>query len=171
MKSFLPLIIIAFNLNVLSQENPFAKLKYDKVIAYEFNGTAGWTIDIVLERDRSRFEQQRILTETQTLEFEKIISKSGAYGQATAACFDPHFAIVYYNKNEVVAQVDICLMCNYLTSSIKIPSQWEVLYDKGTEFERPARGFSKSTRKKLDSFIKELGFTKYLKPLESIFDE
>lgn len=42
--------------------------------------------------------------------------------------------------------------------------------DQGTKYERPLKGFSKSTRIDLDAFISRLNFDKYRKPLESIFD-
>lgn len=171
MKSIFTILLTMVSLSICAQENPFDKLKYDKVIAYEFNGNGMRTIDQVLFGDRERLENQTTLDSSKIKKFEKIISKKNAYGQSTAACFDPHFAVIYYLGDSIVAQVDVCLMCNYLISSKKIASEYQYMMDVGTEFERPLKGFSKSTRKELDEFIASLNFNKYREPLESMFDE
>ncbi len=171
MKSIFTILLTVVNLTICAQNNPFEKLKYDKVIAYEFNGNGMRTIDRVLIGDRERLENQTTLDSTQIEKFENIISEGDAYGRSTAACFDPHFAVIYYLGDSIVAQVDVCLMCNYLISSEKIASVYQYMMDEGTEFERPLKGFSKSTRKALDEYIGSLNFNKYREPLESIFYE
>lgn len=171
MKSIFIIFLALSSQTIRAQENPFGHLKYDKVVAFEFNGNGMRTIDRVLTADRKRLDNQVSLDSIQIKTFEKIISKKGAYGQSTAACFDPHFAVVYYLADSSVAQVDVCLMCNYLISTEKIPSVTEFIMDEGTEYERPLHGFSKETRKDLDDFIASLSFNKYRKPLDSTFDD
>ncbi|MCC5918914.1 MAG: hypothetical protein JJU02_16475 [Cryomorphaceae bacterium] len=171
MKNAFITIILSCSLSIFAQENPFNGLNYDKVVAFEFNGNGMRTIDKVLTGERSRLDNQVILDSLQIKRFEKIISMKDAYGHSTAACFDPHFAVIYYLKDSIVAQVDVCLLCNYLISSLKIPAMHQNIMDEGTEYERPLTGFSKSTRKNLDDFIASLHFNTYREPLESVFDE
>lgn len=171
MKNIFTILLTVVSLTIFAQDNPFNNLKYDKVIAYEFNGNGMRTIDRVITGDRKRLDNKTTLDSTQIEQFEKIICKRDAYGQSTAGCFEPHFAVIYYSGDSIIAQVDVCLMCNYLVSSEKIPSVYQYMMDEGTEFERPLNGFSKSTRKELNEFILSLNFNKYQDSLESIFDE
>lgn len=120
---------MSFSLTVGAQKNPFDDLKYDRVVAFEFYGIGNRTIDRILVEDQTKIDNQIILHSLQTNEFEEIITKKGAYNQGTAACFDPHFAIVYYLCDSIVAKVDVCLSCNYLISSEKIPSVYQTVID------------------------------------------
>ena len=93
MKNILFLFLTIQSLIISAQENPFEKLKYDKVVAFEFNGNGNRTIDKILIGDPKRLDNRTTLDSIQIKKFEEIISKKDAYGQSTAACFDPHFAI------------------------------------------------------------------------------
>ncbi len=167
----LALVPVLFLFSSLSaQTNPFKTLQYTKVVAYEFQGNGHKTIDRILSEFPFLLDNSKVLNESEVHEFNSIITPLGTYGETTAACFDPHFAIIYYKGEEVVAQVDVCLECNYLLSSVDIPAEKEVILDEGTEYERPAIGFAKDTRKLLNQFILELGFEKYKMTEGSIFD-
>src|SRR5690606_23665950 len=136
-----------------------------------YNGQGMRTIDYILSNNQRLLDNQLILDSLQIKEFETIITEKDAYGQLTAMCFDPHFAVVYYLGDSSVAQIDVCLLCNYLISSVEIPAIYDKKVEIGTEYERPLKGFSKTTRKELDEFIGTLKFDKYRDPLESIYDE
>jgi len=154
-----------------SQQLAFDTLNYDQVKAYEFNGSGARKITHCLERETARINRDTVLTKELIKEFEKTITASGSYGQTTAACFDPHLAIVYYLDDQIVAVIDVCLECNYLISTLDIPARSEFKIDSGTEYERPLSGFSKETRQKIDEFLSKIEFSKYRKPLDSVFDE
>lgn len=155
----------------LSQRTAFDTLIYDKVKAYEFDGSHERLITYCLKKEKSRINKDKLLSKELIKEFEKIITSKGSYGAYTAACFEPHLAIVYYNDNQIVEVVDVCLSCNYLKSSVEIPALSEIKVDSFTEYERPLSGFNKETRKKLDGFLKKLEFDKYTTSIDSIFDE
>jgi len=171
MKTIIIIILSLFDLSIYAQENPFNDLKYDKVVAYEFQGDGFRTIDIVLNGEQKLLDNKTTLDSFQINRFEDIICKKDAYGQNTASCFDPHFAVIYFLDDSVVAQIDVCLSCNYLISSVEIPAVNLIKVGEGTEYERPLYGFSKSTRKDLDEFITSLNFIKYRESFESIFDD
>lgn len=171
MKKLIALMLIAMPLMVLAQSNPFRKIKYDRVVAYEFQGEGGRTIDYCLKRDSIRIHKSKVLTVQQVSQFEKIITATSSYGKSTASCFDPHLAVVYYLKKEIVATVDVCLDCNHLSSSANIPATSSKKVQITEDVAYPAHGFSKEARKSLYKFCKTLGFEQYLRPLVSVFDE
>ncbi|MDX2171569.1 MAG: hypothetical protein SFY56_00515 [Bacteroidota bacterium] len=138
--------------------NPFDTLKYDKVIAYDYNGspemqivTNGQVIPI-----KNRIFKQSELTKEQLKKFNKTLGNTKSYGEGTAACFDPHFGIVYYNQNKIVGYISVCLSCNYLISFPKIPAQNSHKTDLCDECY--AYGFSKYGRKNISELVKELNF-------------
>lgn len=155
----------------IGQTNPFEKLKYDKVVAYEYQGQGGLLIEKCLKEESEKINKTLNLTEKQTEKLEKILTAEKAYGNTTMSCFDPHFAVIYYLKEKIAGTIDICLDCNYLISSEKIPSTELKMIKISDDYSYPAKGFSKTTRKEIYEFIKGLGFTKYLKPLTSYLDE
>lgn len=102
-------------------DNVFAHIEYDKVIAYNYNG--GDDIAIIDEKGRlaKNIKEQVELNKAQTDRLTNLLCDRATYGADMAACFDPHFGIVFYKMNKPAAYVSICLDCNYLISSIKIP--------------------------------------------------
>ena len=172
MKVLISILITLCSCFVIAQNNnPFQSLDYDKVVAYEFNGNGGRTIDVILNSMPSKLDSTVELNDHQVKRIEGLLCKRSTYGNSTAACFDPHFALVYYLDEKIVAQIDICLMCNFLVSTLNIPVTNENKFDKGTDYERPANGFSSEARSEIDLFIRSLGFTKYNVNLNSIFDQ
>ena len=92
-----------------------------------------------------------------TLNFKLGDKKS--YGQVHADCFEPHFGILYYKMNKVVAQIEICLSCNVLSSNIEIPAQKQGKQGKGYKVNYLGDGMSKSFRKFINSIIKKYNFS------------
>jgi hypothetical protein len=164
-------IIISLPSVVLAQMNGFDSLKYDKVMAYEFQGEGGRIITYCLKKDSSRITKSIELSNKQIKNFETLLTSNSSYGNTTAACFDPHLAIVYYQNYQIVGSIDICLGCNSLSSSIDIPATRNVMIKVSDDYSYPAAGFSKGARKSIDAFCRELGFTKFLDPLYSIYDQ
>ena len=153
------------------QSNPFKKLKYDKVIAYEYQGEGGLMIEKCLKNEKEKINKTMTLTDKETEKLENILTSEKAYGNSTMFCFDPHFAIIYFLKEKIVGTISVCLECNYLISSEKIPATELKMIKISDDYSYPAKGFSKNTRKEIYDFIKGIGFTKYLKPLNSYLDK
>jgi len=114
-----------------SADNVFAAIDYDKVIAYSYNGEGGNEIINSNGKLADRIKKQTQLDRSQIIRLTNFLCDRSTYGGETAACFDPHFGIVFYRANEPKAYVSICLDCNYLVSSIKIPNSKGGFSDEG----------------------------------------
>ena len=151
--------------------NPFDSLQYDSAVAYEFHGEGGRTIEYCLKKERSRISQSVELSNKQVRGLEKLFTSNASYGNTVAACFDPHFAIAYFKDDVIVSSIDICLDCNFLTSTQEIPATKFKMIKVSDDYSYPAKGFSKAARKSIYNICEGLGFTRYLKPLTSVFDQ
>lgn len=171
MKNLISLYILIIPILAFGQFNPFEKLDYDKVIAYEYQGEGGLLIENCLNKKKEKIYKKITLTEKQTEKLETILISEKSYGNATMSCFDPHFGVVYYLKEKIVGTVSICLECNSLISSEKIPATELKMIKISDDYSYPAKGFSKIARKNIYNYCKEIGFIKYLKPLTSYLDE
>lgn len=145
----------------LKNGEPFGKLEYDKVIAYDFKGREelypavidkhGMFVPVVLG--------QKFLTQEQADKILSTLTKKTTYGEGTAACFEPHFALVLYKDNKMTHQINICLGCNYLISDIDIPAETHKKVNKGTKDEYALIGFTEKGKKAVIELCKELDFT------------
>mgnify|MGYP003667858401 CR=1 FL=1 len=162
--------ICMLNFSVNSQNNPFSIIDSDSIVVYEYDGLSGLKIEDALESQPNKIINSAKVELNVIKGFERAITDSNAYGNTTAACFDPHLGIVYWKKDSIMASISICLDCNYLESSKDILSEGNNQIVISEDYSYPAKGFSKETRKFINDFCLQLGFTKYLEPLESIFD-
>lgn len=139
--------------------NPFDTLRYDKAIAYDYDGYPN--LQIVANGQllpvKKRIFKEKELTKQQVKRLNKIVGDKKSYGQTTAACFDPHFGVVYYNKNKIVGHVSVCLACNFLKSTPDIPATHAHASDLCNECY--AFGFTKPARKSISKFVRELQFS------------
>ena len=174
-KNSIRLLIISNLLTVplfcQAQQNPFLALQYDSIVAYEFQGEGARMIKYCLEKESSRIYNSKRVSKKSISALEAVITSNDSYGQMTASCFDPHFAIVYYLQDSIIASVDICLDCNYLSSSLKIPATNNTIIKVDDDYSYTANGFSKSARHEIREYCRMLGFTRFLKPATSMFDE
>lgn len=140
---------------------PFDKLKYDKVIAYDYEGSEegypavidryGLFVPVILA--------QQYLTQAQADKILSTLTKKSTYGEGTAACFQPHFALVFYKDNKMINQINVCLDCNYLISDIAIPAETHKKVNEGKEDEYALTGFTDQGKKAIIDLCKELHFT------------
>lgn len=140
---------------------PFDKLDYDKIIAYDFAGSEepfpavvdneGKFVPVVLG--------QQYLSQQQADKILSTLTSKSTYGEATAACFQPHFALLFYKDNKVIHQISVCLDCNYLISDIAIPAKTHKKINEGTEKEYAMTGFTDNGRKAIVDLCKDLHFT------------
>lgn len=152
-------------------DNPFSRLKYDKVMAFDYEPDHETPFVLPNGKFSGRIISKKPLTKKQIDYITKTICDTVTYGNSTAACFDPHFALVFYAADSIVANVEVCLDCNYLESSQMIPAQtYHNIVIPEDSLTLPRYGFSKTGRKKINKLVKELGFTHTIKP-GSMFDE
>jgi hypothetical protein len=139
---------------------PFGKLSYNKVIAYDFEGS-GEPYPSIID-NKGRFVpvvvKQKALTKHQIDKLLSTLVQKSSYGETTASCFEPHFAVVFFKDDKVVNQIDVCLNCNRLHSTIEIPSQSHKKVNKGTENEYALEGLTDVGRKAIVDLSTELGF-------------
>jgi hypothetical protein len=102
--------------------------------------------------------KQRALNETQTGFLESFLFDNSTYGNMFAACFEPHLGIVFYQDSQIKFIVNICLDCNYLSSSTIIPATSHNLmkFETGTSLE--LMGFSELGREKIIDLGGQLNF-------------
>lgn len=139
---------------------PFNKLDYDKIIAYDFEGCEEPYPAVIDAKGRfvPVITAQAALTQPQADKILSTLTKKSTYGAGTAACFAPHFALVFFRNNHNINQINICLDCNYLTSGIDIPAETHKKINKGTEDEYVLNGFTASGKNAIVSLCKELNF-------------
>lgn len=153
-----------------SKAFPFDHLKYEKVVAYDFKGHGehALVVDGKFNPYHLEIYKQMELNAAKLKELRSTLIDTSTYGGVTAACFEPHFALVFYQGSKVVGHINVCMQCNYLISSHTIPAV--------NSHANPIcnacyfHGFSKIGRKKISAYIRDLGFDHW--QLKSgLFDE
>jgi len=142
-------------------ETPFNDLSFDKVIAYDYLGDEESNESVFTAKGvfNRVILKQKTLTEKQVVSLVNTLTNKETYGDTTAACFNPHLAFVFYKNNKSVFVIDICLGCNYLTSTEEIPAMFQEIVNKGKENEYYTNyGFSKKGKSKLIDLCKDLDF-------------
>jgi len=169
--NFVLLLTLSFT-STEQAKNPFLKLKFDKVVFYDFEDIGEKGSLIV---DKNGKFLQTILKQVQidTATIKKLNFKLGdkkSYGNGTAACFDPHCGFVYFLQGKPVGQITICMSCNRLHSSIDIPAQKQGKQGQGEEVYYMLDGLSKSFRQFINGLLKKNKFAHQIEP-GSYFDE
>jgi hypothetical protein len=145
----------------LKNGKPFDKLQYDKVIAYDFAGSEE-PFPAIIDR-QGKFVPvvlgQQYLSQEQADKILSTLTSNSTYGEATAACFQPHFALVFYKDNKMINQINVCLDCNYLISDIAIPAETHKKINAVTKDEYAMTGFTINGKKAIRDLCKELKFT------------
>jgi hypothetical protein len=167
------LLVLTFSLASFGQsKNPFNKLKFDKVVFYDFEDVGEKGAYIVNENGKNiQTIKKQIKLDSATV--KKLNSKLGdkkSFGKQPASCFEPHCGFVYFLKDKPVAQITICFSCNRLYSSIVIPAQKQGKQGKGKEAYYIFNGLSKSFRLFLNSLLVMHKFSNQIEPGSS-FDE
>ncbi len=145
-----------------SSDSPFDTLEYNKVIAYDFEGNYEPHPSVIKNSRWRRYApvilRQKSLNQEQVNFLTNFLTNNKTYGGSTAACFDPHLGIVFYQNNDIQCVVNICLDCNYLESSIDIPAFHYHKINPNTEHEYSAIGFSEEGKQNIIELSKQLGF-------------
>jgi hypothetical protein len=122
MKSLSIIFLIFISTNGICQKtNPFAKLKYDKVILYNF--TPNQNNASIIEADGKLTDaiRKKIVIEQSFVNLlNKKLGQRSSFGGGTRNCFLPHEGIVYYLADTAIAYINICLDCNRIFSNIPI---------------------------------------------------
>lgn len=154
-----PAFPLVASAQVHTEIHPFDTLRFDRVVAYDYDGAPEKRIVKDGQLQQRLIRHERDLTNKQVRWVNSLLGDSTTYGGGTAACFDPHLGLVYYRNGAIVAHVSICLDCNYLESSARIPAMEHTpaVWQDNSYF-KPFYGFSKQARKKLSRFCSDLDF-------------
>ncbi|MBE9597981.1 hypothetical protein [Pedobacter sp. MC2016-24] len=147
--------------NIVVNKNaklPFRRLRYNKIIAYEYEGTIGERVIGIAEKSKlaTTIKQQKALNQDEANKLTFLLGANSTYGNTYAMCFNPHLGVVFFYNNKIVYHASICLNCNRLRSSITIPATRAKYIGIGDDYKYPAEGFSKSGSQKLVDLFKEL---------------
>lgn len=152
------------SLKNVTVHNPFLGLKFDEVIAYDYETNMDSEQPYIISNDRElnpAVTQKKVLISEQISKLKTFLGNVETYGHTRADCFEPHLGIVFYKDKKVVAHISICIICNHLASSIEIPATSAETYtyqsDKTMEF--PMDGFSPKAKQFLSEFCQNLGFS------------
>jgi hypothetical protein len=139
--------------------SPFDSLNYDKVIAYDYEGSEEPYGSIIIQNKYVPVVlKQKALDKNEVNSLIQTLTNNSTYGDITAACFQPHLGIVFYKADSVVNIVDVCLSCNYLISTNDISAMHKTKVNAGTPNEYSAIGFSKIGKAKIKVLCKKIGF-------------
>ncbi len=146
-------------------KSPNLKLKFDKVMMYDFSGAKGWNQSIVNEKGQlaSSVTKQIQLDKESVKNLGALLSKKSSFGGGEAACFEPHLGFVYYLRGKIVAHITICLDCNVLVSSIRLKAQEQGKVGKGKDAYYIADGPGKSLRLFLNELLRRYNFSHQIK--------
>jgi hypothetical protein len=164
MKSTAALLLFLLSIQAFAQ-NPFSKIKFDKVVAYDFLGGKESDVYIITSAGKlseSVVKQAELDKNTIAQLNEKLGSKS-SYGKGTFSCFEPHLGIVYYFKGKVTAFITVCLQCNRLRASVDIPAQNQGKVGSGNDVYYVADGMSDTFKKFLNRIVVTNKFSHALK--------
>ncbi|MCE2961567.1 MAG: hypothetical protein ACK5UE_13145 [Chitinophagales bacterium] len=139
---------------------PFDKLTYNKIIAYDYEGSH----QVTMEKEKFYSITSKLVYNQKSLNQNQVnfivyeLTNKKNYGNATAACFEPHMALVFYKDTTFVNSIDICMDCNFLISTYKIPTQFHNKVNEGKEDEYTFYGFTNKGKRTIKKLSKELGF-------------
>lgn len=137
------------------------QLKYDKVVFYDYANNGEKNESIVDQDGKYKVHVLKsVVVDPATVRVltEKLVSRN-SYGKGTAFCFDPHCGFVFYLKDRPVCQIEICLACNRLNSSIDIEAQKQGKQGSGDDVYYLMDGLSKDFRKYINGLLKKYSFS------------
>lgn len=159
------IVLLLIPLFVIGQTKGGKKLNFDKVIMYDYEGQKGNGLFILEHGKLARsVTKQRVLTNAEANSFTDKLRQKASYGGIMAECFDPHLGFVLYAKDSIVAHITVCLDCNRISMSLRIPGLEQERTVTTDEIYYTKTGMSKSFRKFLNGLILKYGFSHQIKP-------
>lgn len=153
---------------IAAQDNPFLTLQYDSVVIYDFEWRTKYASHLsIIDNGKlaSTVTKSARLKKKEAAKLVRLMGDSLSYGKSEAACFEPHLGIVFYREGKFAEYITICIDCNRLVPSIRIPAQ-----EQGKQQTEEGdiyfigKGMSKPFRKHLDSLLKKYDFSHRIRP-------
>lgn len=116
--------------------DPFLQLDFDEVFIYNFNYDSAKKQRLNLEFSVNSFNFNKVnKTSLKKLDagtvnsIIKTLSDTATYGGQTYACFLPRMGLTFIKDKKTAFNVLICLECNYLESTTRIPAMFHYAYE------------------------------------------
>lgn len=152
--------------------NPYKKIQYDSIVAYDFDGRGGVTITNGKDKLDKTAKNGAKLSQIQIDSLLMAVADTNTYGGMNSMCFNPRMGIVFYTKGKAVSTINICFECNSMIASENLPAMgYHTLISGGDDYivRSPRFGFTPLGRKRLKALCSEFGL-KYC-PEESFWDK
>ena len=154
--------VLLFSCNQINENNkyssynsdPFSKIYFDKVVAYDFPGDTDISLIDSNGNVTKTVTKSVVLDSSQLKEFKSILMDSTTFGEQFPKDFYPHFGLIFYNGKTIVEYLEVSLLCNNIFASFDIPQKLNRKNDEN--------GLTKKGVYKILKFCKELGFENYL---------
>ena len=108
------------------RDTSYATIRYDSVVIYHYNKGAHEKEIAIVEHGRLNTQEvikSHQLDKANAAHLGNLLMQRSSYGEAEAACYDPHLGIVYWLAGRPAQYVSVCLSCNRLRASISIAAQ------------------------------------------------
>ncbi len=116
-----------------SYPSPFDTISFDKVIAYDFDGSSEMhqTVFDTKKNGFSPFVTKQVTLNSRAIEeLTTLVTDKSTYGEEISACFEPHLGFVFFEGLKAKVVINVCLDCNYLTSTIPLSFQDDNIVDE-----------------------------------------
>lgn len=166
-------VIASLYINDDSLKDPFKELSYDEVFMYNFNYDTAKKQRLNMEFTATNFNFHKVkktslrkLDSSAVVHIIETLTDTATYGAQNYACFLPRMGISFLKTKKPVFNVLICLECNYLESTSKIPAMFHSSYKLYPDDAPPITlynmGFSDKGKKALLEICSKsgLGFCK-----------
>lgn len=140
-------------------------MAFDQVVFYDYN-------DGFHGEPRRLFDRAGNLSELVTKSVEPeaedvkallaALTEKSSFGQAVVYCFDPHFAIVFYEKGCNVQTIEVCLDCNRVEAGYLLPAQKQHPQGEGDRLYYAGSGMSESFQLFINDLLIKYGFSNQL---------
>jgi hypothetical protein len=132
----------------------FSKIDFDKAVACDFAGNTNIPLLDSSGQVANTVTKQVILDTNHLKEFSLILMDSKTFGDMPPIDFYPHFGIVFYKKDKIIASLEASLVCSNLYATFDIPEKSKRKYTDD--------GLTELGKERIYAFCKKLGFTQYL---------
>jgi hypothetical protein len=167
------LIMLCGQSILAGDKNPFLTLQYDSLVIYDYDwqGDKARHFSIIDKEGKlaPTVKKSAKLDRQSSEEMSRLLGDRTSFGQGTASCFLPHMGIVYYKAGKPVAHITICVGCNQLRSSLRIPAQEQGKIRLEGEVFYAREGMSKAFREYLYNLQISNNFSHREKP-DSSYD-
>lgn len=153
--------------------NPYEYLKYDSIVAYDFDGRGGGSITNGKGKLDKTAKNGARLPQLFVDSLIMTVKDTNTYGGMNSVCFNPRMGIVFYNKGKAVSTINICFECNSMAADKNLPAMsYHTLITGGDDYivRSPRFGFTPLGRKRLKAICSQLGL-QYCPKEESIWDK